>query len=424
MKSSTGGFQDKFLSKLGKIDRDSIRDYLVHLLSQKQFFETIFGHLAEGIIVTDDRLRVVFSNPMARRLLQWPGQSRRLGEELPEICPPGKLREALVAMRERPRRIDGYELAHGPQDERRLSLTAIPASTETSGGEREMMWVFILQDVTEHQRAMEERARAQRLASLALLTAGVAHEIKNPLNSLNIHAHILRAEADPDSSRPLDRERVQRAAQVILEETERLTRVVDEFIQAARPRQPVLERVSIQSLLEDLERLFAPECERLGIDLRVEVDPEIGPIHADLGQLFKALRNLVRNAVEAHHRTASDDAPPGEARPAPTIRIAARLTDDRLVIEVADNGPGIARETVDKIFEPYYTTKFGGSGLGLMIVDQVVRAHQGLMRVETGPGAGARFTILLPLSERPTRLLEAPSAAFTTRSPGSMKDEG
>lgn len=411
------GFDDKFLSKLGKIDSGRIRDYLAQVLSQKNFLETIFDHLNEGIVVTDNRLRILYSNRTARRMLQWPADRQFLGETLPDHTPGGELRETLESMQLKPRPIEGYECRFGADEKRRVMLTAIAARSEEEPSldadtDEDLMWVFLLRDVTERYRTLEERARAQRLASMALLTSGVAHEIKNPLNSLNIHAQILQREAEDDgeegTAQPVDRDKVARASKVILEETARLTDIVNEFIQAARPQQAVMQRESFNRIAGELVEVFGPECEQLGIELKTELDPELPPIDMDPYVMFQALRNLIRNAIEAHEQQADASDEKLRAEPPRMIVIRTRLAADTVAVEVADNGPGIEEENIDKIFEPYYTTKFNGTGLGLMIVYRIVTQHFGAIHVDSEPGVGTRFIISLPLAERPVRLLEKP----------------
>lgn len=410
-------FDDRFLSKIGKIDRSHIREYLAQTLSQKQFLETLFEHLDEGIIVTDSGLRVIHSNGIARRMLQWPASKRYLGEALHTRCPEGEMKDVLQEMAKRPRLMEGRELPFGPKGDRRLVLKALPMEPpeEEEGGEKpEPMWVFLLQDVTERYRSLEEQARAQRLASLALLTAGIAHEIKNPLNSLNIHAEILLKQGHAaEEGEGLDAKKVSRAASVILEETQRLTEIVNVFIQSARPQGPILEKHSINRVCEDIIRVLEPECEQSGVRLRAELDPDLPLILLDIHLMFQALRNLVRNALEAHQEAMKSGAS-REGQDPPAIFLRTRLAAGAVMIDVADNGPGIPEDKLDKIFEPYFSTKFDGTGLGLMVVYRVVTEHQGLIHVDSRPGVGTRFRITLPLTERPLRLLEEPRLETAT----------
>lgn len=410
------GFDDKLLAKIGKIDRRHLHDYIARLLSQKNFFETVFNHLSDGIIVADSRLRIIYSNPVARRMLLWPRRKFYLGEDLAERSPEGELRELWVAMRRQPRPIDKYDCTVGKDGKRRITLTAISVEPEegdepAADDPEETMWVFLMHDVTERYKSIEEHARAQRLASLALLTSGIAHEIKNPLNSLNIHAQILLDEARQagEAGGGIAPDKVRRAASVMLEETARLTEVVNQFIQASHPDKTVLEPHSLNRVIEDLIRVFKPECEKAGIELRTELEPGLPPVHLDPHLMFQALRNLVRNAIEAR-ATAAPSESDSAAEPEPAfITLRTLQTGDSVAVEVADNGPGIPEEDIPRIFDAYFTTKFNGTGLGLLVVSRIVAQHGGSVHVDSRPGLGSRFIIRLPLTERPVRLLDEPA---------------
>lgn len=423
-------FEDRFLSKLGKIDPSRIHEFLARLLSRKSLFESVFDHLNEGVIVTDEELRIVYSNRFARLIMRWPRRkSGMFGEPLDEHCPEGGLKRVIEAMRERPRPIEAYEVELGSRPERQVQITTFPLRAKDMEGSEEAAdsttWVFILTDTTERRRRMEEQARGERLASLALLTSGLAHEIKNPINSLNIHAQILMQDVDA-AKRPgqiLDVARAARAARVILEETERLTRIVDEFILAARPQRPIMERRALNEALDSLIRLYQPVCEQADIELIGDFAPDLPPIDFDPNLMFQALRNLVGNAIEAHEeekaaqaaaesREFAPGAEPhasGESPKSRRIMLRARPSGDYAAIEVIDNGPGIREQNLDRIFEPYYTTKTGGTGLGLMVVYRIVSEHGGAIHVDSKPGMGTRFLIQLPLVERPVRLLTGPN---------------
>ena len=264
----------------------------------------------------------------------------------------------------------------------------------------------------------------RRLASIATMTSGIAHEINNPLNSLNIHAQLLREEAAhaADGARPMKPERITRAVEVILEETRRLGRIVDDFIQSARPTQPDLVERQLAPFIEHAADLFRPECRHAGITLIVNVEPDLPPIFFDEHLLLQALRNLVRNAIDAlaEHREAAREANPGYT---PTLEIAVALGGDCVNLSVIDNGSGIDTRTLEHVFEPYFTTKFHGTGLGLMVVYRIVTEHRGALHIDTQPGEGTRFTISLPLHHRPVRLLQEQTRHALEAGLGPSPDE-
>ena len=228
-----------------------------------------------------------------------------------------------------------------------------------------------------HARAkLVERARRnERLASLGRLAAGIAHEVRNPLNAIGLAAQ--RVALAPEASA-----KITRLAQVVGEEVARLDRTVEEVLRYARPREPRLREVAGSELLRAVETLARPEAEqravRLGVGTREEIRFEADP---DLIQ--GAVWNLVRNAIQA--------SPEGEE-----VHLALERSGDWIEIEVSDRGPGVQPDSRDRIFEPFHTGRRGGSGLGLSLALSAVESHGGTIEVLDAAGGGARFRIRLP----------------------------
>lgn len=408
----TDAFGDKLLSKLKKLDPEQVQVYVARFRAQKQFMQEIFDHLDEGVVVADSRLRLMFANRRACLMLGWPRGKSYVGDDLGErLNASHPLHEVINSLRGRFRSVEGYECVYGPQEERILSLSTLPMRAQGFGDVDDEdsgdLLILLMHDVTERRKREAVQARAQRLASLATLTSGIAHEIKNPLNSLNIHAQLLQAEVakSRDQGRRPDLERTERVSRVMLEETARLTRIVEDFIQAARPRTPSFKEDSIGTMLKRVEAIFAPECEKLGIEWQMHLDPELPPLLMDEHLIIQALRNLVRNAIDALTERARHAGEMGENYE-PQLSLSAQLAGHFVTLIVEDNGHGIPEGSLEHIFEPYYTTKFGGSGLGLMVVYRIVTEHRGNLHVDTQPGQSTRFIISLPLDKRPVRLLD------------------
>jgi signal transduction histidine kinase len=384
------------------------------------------------VIVADARLDLLFANPKARMMLGLPRRRGQTAGNLAELIPEDNpLAEIIGSLRGRPREIDAYESPYGRQRDRFVELSTvlmrgagggIEPLGESGPTEDAPHVIILLQDVTERRLRLAEQARATRLASLSTLTSGIAHEIKNPLNSLNIHAQLLEDEARRarEAGRAPSGEKVGRAAEVILEETRRVGRIVDDFIQAARPRQPDLQERPLGEFIQAATRIFGPECRQAGIALAVTVEPDLPPVAFDDHLLMQALRNLVRNAIEAlaEYREKARAEDPGWT---PTLEISAAAAGDSVNLSVGDNGPGMDAKTLEQIFEPYFTTKFQGTGLGLMVVYRIVTEHRAAMNVDSAPGAGTRFTIALPLGQKPVRLLEHDDGAKTGAAPGQAE---
>jgi signal transduction histidine kinase len=273
-----------------------------------------------------------------------------------------------------------------------FSVSIVPVQDE----ERQISaYIVIIADLTEKRLKELERQKREKLVSLATLTAGVAHEIKNPLNSLNIHAQILKKviKRCPAQSIP-EFEQIQRSIEVIIEETNRLGRTVDQFTLAVRPTKPQLALGNVNKIIKDITKLMEGELEEKKIRVNLSLAPDVPAMQLDELRIRQAFLIIMKNSIEAIEE------PGGE------ISISSTLVEDRVKIMFEDNGCGIKREEMDKVFEPYYSTKFYGTGLGLMIVYRIIHEHKGRISIESEPGEGTSVEIYLPLTRRPVKLLE------------------
>ena len=221
---------------------------------------------------------------------------------------------------------------------------------------------------------------AQKLAALGRLMSGVAHEVKNPLNAMRIHLELLRVRlpgASPEVAASLD---------VIAGEIGRLDRVVQGFLRFVRPQELALERVDLNAVLTGVARLASPEAARAGVEIALQLDPGLPRITGDGGLLRQACTNLVVNAIQAMEKGG-------------TLSLGSRRVSPTAVsLSVHDEGVGIPPGDLDRVFRLYYTTKEGGSGLGLPFVYRTVQLHDGEIHVESTVGEGTTVTVTLPIA--------------------------
>jgi signal transduction histidine kinase len=222
----------------------------------------------------------------------------------------------------------------------------------------------------------------QKRELLTRLLAHLAHELRNPLSSLDIHVQLLEEDVAAGGAE-LTRRTGERF-EIIHGELHRLENVVTRFLQLAGPPALCLVPLSVNKLISRTCELLRPQVEERGLHLAVELGELLPQIEADADQLIQAFINLVINALQA-----------GTNGGHVVVRSMAR--DGGVIVEFADDGNGIAPESQDRIFEPYFTTKPDGSGLGLWITQQIVHAHGGTLRVESVPGKGATFILTLPV---------------------------
>jgi signal transduction histidine kinase len=232
-------------------------------------------------------------------------------------------------------------------------------------------------------RALEaEMARREQLVALGDVAAAFAHEVRNPLNAVSMGLQRLRAEFAPS---PVDE--YARFVDLMQGEVTRLNAIVEEFLALARPLPLAPAPVAVDGLLDELAALVAPQAAAAGIDVRVSAPAAAPPVLADRDHLKQVLLNLVLNAVQATGRGG-------------TVTIGAQGLRDRVRLSVADTGPGIPAPVLSRIFDPYFTTKANGLGLGLTIARRIVEAHGGSIDVESEPGHGTRFAVVLPAAAR------------------------
>ncbi len=240
-------------------------------------------------------------------------------------------------------------------------------------------------------RQRDELRRAERLAAVGRISAQITHEIRNPLNAIGLNAELLAEELE-DAQAPAE---ARQLVVAISREVDRLNGVAEEYLRFARLPRPSLGRHDLNELVGSLLDFLAPELQAAGVEVVRELAPAALPLRADEGQLRAVFLNLVRNSREAM---------PGGGR----LTVRTRRGGEAVEAEVADTGGGIPPEDLTRIFEPFYSTKERGTGLGLAFVLQVVKEHGGTVRCESAAGRGTTFTLRLPAED------EAAEAAAAT----------
>ncbi len=227
------------------------------------------------------------------------------------------------------------------------------------------------------QDSFEQIKRADRLSAIGQLSASLAHEIRNPLASIDGAANLIESPQTPEEMR--------RGALVIVhKEIQRLNRLLTNLLDFARPRRPEFQAVEPGRLIDSIVTLAGHSAEQKGIAIRKEASPSVPAFECDPEQMKQVILNLAINAVQAMTT-------PGE------IVISARQSDSSVTIGVRDQGPGIAEGDLDRVFNPFFTTKESGTGLGLSVVHQIVTQHGGRVVVERNPDRGMTFSVIVPL---------------------------
>ncbi len=411
------GFLEKLIERLGRIGPEDVQNYFLRLAQEKGFLETVFNAIQEGIFVTDSKGRITYLNESAcglfgleageaigKRLderiggLDWGSLTRSGGpvsHDMEIFYPQNRFINFYVVplvMEQREPTVagggDSGGIVGGDHGRRRSGSTP-PATAEEVGH------VIILRDITESRRNAQQTIESERLNALRLLAAGVAHEIGNPLNSLHIHLQLM--ERSVQKLHDDEKAELEQSIDVARSEVNRLDSIVTQFLKAIRPSRPQLRPESVNTIVEEAVRFVAPELQDRGIVVEQELRSDLPLLQLDRDQMKQAFYNVIKNSVEAMHRDGS-------------LRIRTDLADTHVIVRFTDTGGGMSAENLSRIFEPYFTTKAAGSGLGLLIVRRIVREHGGELSIESSEGKGVTLTIRLPFIDKRIRMLEAGEA--------------
>ncbi len=387
------GFLDKLIERIGRVRPEEVQGYLLRLADEKGFLETIFNAIHEGVIVTDLKGRINYLNRAACEIF---GLEREkcMGEPLSDQLR-GLAWEKLVEAGE----VISRDMEVFYPQHRFLNFYVVPLSLDTPPTkralppEREMVgYAVILRDITETRRSTEETIQSEKLTALTLLAAGVAHEIGNPLNSLHIHLQLM--ERKLRKVPVAQRADLQKSLGVAREEITRLDSIVQQFLGAIRPARLQARLENVNVLVQEAVSFLRPEIEDRNILVETELRKDLPLIEVDRNQLKQAFYNVIKNAFQA-------------MKSGGLLRIRTDVDDAFVTIGFADTGGGISPENMSKIFEPYFTTKASGSGLGLLIVRRIVREHGGEIDLASDQGKSLTLTIRLPLRNQVARMLEA-----------------
>ena len=354
----------------------------------KDYYANIVDSVGDGVLVTDREGIVTLMNPAAEELT---GMSRRQVQGHPFRVFFGEAR-ILVEMVERTAatgmNISDYENVMLMTGGHPTPVSAATSPLLLGGGER-IGVILILRDLT-NVRELERAVRqSDRLSALGTLAAGLAHEIKNPLGGIKGAAQLLERELSEENE-------MREYTRIMLKEVSRVNRIVEELLALTSPRKLKMEAINLHRIVGDLVKLQRQAVDDRKVVIQQQFDPSIPPFLADEELLTQLFLNLIKNAVEAVGDV-------GLVRISSRVHADYRMTQQgerrtRMVaVDISDDGPGIPIEQQEQLFTPFFTTKATGTGLGLAICQKIVSEHRGLLKVQSSPGKGTVFTVMLPL---------------------------
>ena len=387
------GFVKRLTDKISKLTPEQIQRLFDVLNDEAELLDAVFESLSTGLIVCNPQWQPVMVNKTARRSIPLHIQyasSACVWEHIEDEGIAGFLKRSSGTQKKIIS--EEFTLANHGASARFVHISVLPLvrSKKISG------YIIQIDDITEKRLREVLMRRMENLARLTNLAASVAHEIKNPLGAISIHIQLIQKtlkKARKSGGMLPDEKYAEKYLETVNEEIDRLNQIIVDFLFAVRPVSADLQKVEPVALLQSFADFVKAELEEKGIGLQTEFPAQAPHILLDPKLLRQVLNNLVQNSVAAM--------PDGGV-----LWMSAAVKNERFFLTVADSGQGMDEKTAERIFEPYFTTKVQGTGLGLTMVYKIIKEFGGDIDVKSFPGEGTLFTMSFPIPQKEKRLLE------------------
>jgi len=379
-------FVKRAIKKIDQLDTDQIVDIMKSQSTELEMLENVLESIEDGVILTDANLTINYANSHCPNLIPMARRRSYEGYPLSKVIEDKHvLRYIILSVYNRAEDLDNeFTFQRGTE----VQTIAVTVFTYKMPEEKEKAsYVLMFSDVTEHNANEARMRRSENLASMTTMAAGVAHEIKNPLAAMGIHLQLLKKAFVRQQCLSLDD--AQRYIDVLEEEITRLNSIVVDFLFAVRPLDTRLRLGSILKTLKEITAFVEPELAENHVTLSCDISPSLPKLEFDENLLKQVLLNLIKNAMNAMEQGGR-------------LTLQAHPDGNQVLVSVQDTGIGMDDETLQKIFEPYFTNKANGTGLGLTIVYKIMKEHRGDISVKSKLGEGTTFTLSFPIpkSER------------------------
>ena len=399
------GYVKRVKQKAEKLSKEQVLSLLEDVVDENESLYSVFESLSTGLLITDDNFCLLRSNtiaeswlPFSERLEDILGSEKPIWEYIEDEDIADYLRRCL---------------------EKNITNSSEDFSTVTSGGTVRFLTVTIaplinegelngkmilVRDITEKKNQDILLHRMENLANLTNLAAGMAHEIKNPLGAISIHIQLIQkalAKARENQDKLPAKKFVEDHIDIVNEEIEHLNKLVMDFLLAVRPVKAQLELKEPDKLIEGLVSFFKPEFNREGIEVVFRPSDSGKRILLDEKLFRDVIMNISQNSLAALKSKYSS------GQTGAKFCISNTVRENKYIITIADNGCGMSEESLSKIFEPYYTTKANGTGLGMTMVYKIIKEFSGEIIVDSEEGKGTAFTITFPIPQKDVKLLSS-----------------
>lgn len=388
-----------------KIDLLGLRTMFHQLEEEHSDMMLIFDSLIEGIVAMNSDDDIIFCNKAACALLGISLSETYEGTNIKDFIKNEEILDLIYQMKKKKDRINQEDFLFNQEEQQYLNFTLQPLVNEY----KIVGNILIIKDITLEREVSSSEKYLTNMQNFKALTGGLAHEIKNPLGSLSIHIQLLQQEIKDLECSSTQREDISLSLNTINGEIIRLNKIVTDFLNSVRPQKAVLLPVNFHEYLNRVIDFIKPELESKNIKVEYEYTDLQLTVAIDENLFRQIIINLIENSIAAIIEANRDEG---------KIILSTSEKGGYLIFEIKDNGIGISQENTDKIFEPYFTTKSYGSGLGLMIVYKIIKEHMGDIKVASMEGIGTVFSMLLPLIGNENRLI-----SYTPKEKNQVKDK-
>ncbi|MDR2436410.1 MAG: hypothetical protein LBD33_03855 [Puniceicoccales bacterium] len=366
----------KLTEKLNSLEARELHTLIQRLYAEQEACYKIFNLVNDGILILTNLWTIEYANRAANEIFELSNGQQPLEQCVPELS---FLRQSLRTYKGSiPFIIKELEIKYPRK--KLLNIGGMRLLLEHKND----VFILVVHDVTAMHDCIERQVKSERFSTINLLASGVAHELGNPLNAIVLRMQLMQKQLDriPQSD---GRKQLQKSIGVCKREIDRLDGIIKNFLQAIRPKKLVLRPTNVETVINRVLDTLIPEL--LNRSIAIVRNYSAAPaILADEQQLEQAFFNIIKNAMEASPNHSN-------------IFICNKLNATQLMVEFTDNGSGIAEENMLKVATPYFSTKKNGNGLGLMIVERILREHGATLTIESQVNCGTKITVIFPIKD-------------------------
>ncbi|OGW79556.1 MAG: hypothetical protein A3G33_07095 [Omnitrophica bacterium RIFCSPLOWO2_12_FULL_44_17] len=379
----TNEFIDRLIHRIDKIDKKNLQSYVLELGQDRNFLFSLFDHILEGVMVLSAKQEVVFINRRIRQLFDLSSEQSHERNYMTILQDTRLKARVQSALQER------NEVSHENIEVLIPRPMLIKLSLRYETIMAKTYSVILIENISQNEILIREQFQKENWKSIFELAAGIAHEIGNPLNSINIHLKLLSNKIQ--SLKQKNTDPLTNELAILREETNRLDEIIRNFLRATRKKPLNYELTNINDLISKTVDFLRPELKESKIQVTQQLNAEIPLFLIDQDRMQQVFINLVKNSIQAMVRGGK-------------LNIQTGLKDKLCFIQIQDTGVGIPESKLPKIFDAYFTTKEEGSGLGLMIAYQIISEHHGRIEATSKVNMGTTFRIVLPIRKEKLEL--------------------